>query len=77
MLHDPRGDLDRVQKQIVSGVCRVVEQRARLERLRFAGLPIQQSEHLLRLLEETLSLLQYRRLCLEAQIARRRATNFT
>jgi hypothetical protein len=69
LAHDPREDLDRVQKQVVTGVCRVVEQRARMERLRLAGLPIQPSELLLRLLEETLALLLYRRRSLEPKIA--------
>jgi len=67
LIHDPREDLERVQKQIVSGVCRVVEQRARLEGLRFAGVPTQQSEQLLRLLEQALTHLLYRRRCLEGQ----------
>ena len=67
LIHDPRADLDRVQTQIVCGVRRLVEQRARLEELRFAGLPIQQSEQLLRLLEQALTHLLYRRRCLEGQ----------
>jgi len=67
LIHDPRVDLDRLRMQIVTGVRRVVEQRARLEGLRFAGLPIQQSEHFLRLLEEALVHLRYRRRCLEEQ----------
>ena len=62
---DHREELAQAQWHVARGICRVSEQRARLEYLRYSGNPIDQADEFLRLLEQTLKLMLRHRDMLE------------
>ena len=68
-MHDPREHLAAANRHLAAGTCRVADQRARCERLRFGGCPTHDAERFLWLLELTLTQMQFHQRLLEAEMA--------
>jgi hypothetical protein len=68
-MHDPRQHYAAANRHIVKGICRLADQRARCETLRFAGYPVEDAERLVWLLERTLENMRHHLKILESEIA--------
>jgi len=68
-MRDPREHLVAANRHLAAGVCRVADQRARCERLRFGGHPTQEAERFLYLLERTLIEMYGHQRLLQAEMA--------